>query len=234
MNAQQLEQTVWRCVDGEMTDAQQRAFLADLDQAADGWRQLALVLLEDRVWKDACREPSSAQALQTQPQPTLVRRPSRRPIIGNFVLVAGMLIAVGLAFAAGRRSTLPVDPRASLIAEQSTPAVGSEGTNPLVSTSSAPEGDAAGADQLPPPRLNLEFVSRQGQSEVIPVPIYPRQEWDRLSSASREPLPQFVRDALTRSGYRVDEGQQLLTVPLNRGRHLALPVNTLRVRQNGL
>ena len=38
-------------VDGELTDDEERALLAQLEHMPDGWRQCALALLEARCWK---------------------------------------------------------------------------------------------------------------------------------------------------------------------------------------
>lgn len=73
MTNRQTELLIQKCVDGELSPEETRAFLQQLDSQATGWKQLACGLLEDRNFSRAI---GRSGAVASEPSP---RKPVRVP-----------------------------------------------------------------------------------------------------------------------------------------------------------
>ena len=224
-----------KLVDGELTDADRKELLSNLDEEPGAWRRCALAFLEAQSWRGdlaalrtalaeqkAALEAEKAQAgvVQAEPSPSPVTRaesaakPSR-----FFELCLAMAACVVMAFGVGVWVHSMWNP----------PGAASRGVD-------FAQDDRARSPLLPPAtavgsnspwhqaKLSFDDPTTQGPDE-IELPVVESQnlteDWLRQN---RSALPEDVKQALERSGHRVIQRQQLVPIPLKDGRRLLVPV----------
>jgi hypothetical protein len=230
VNITELE--IQRLVDGELGLADHQALLRRLELSPGAWRRVALAFVEDRVWRTACREEDAAGASDTDApgvRVTPVRtaaaaRPRKTPRTTWWpAIVASLLIGVGVGLIA---DGLRRDPDAVVANNHGQPG------------SATGEGQAAGDGQAngtrwetARPVLNVELAADAiGQDQSVEVPVYDPAEVRGDLWRSNDMVPERVREFLSRSGYRVEEARRVYTIPLDDGRQIAIPVDSVDVR----
>jgi hypothetical protein len=209
-NVNELE--IQRCVDGELSDDQQRALLTRLEGTPDGWRLLALAFVEYQVWGEGCRAVVGAIPAQT----SLCARGPVRSTARWLAAAAAVVIAVGVGFTAGQRW-------------------GSGPMGPLVAGAGAATGDSARAERpAPEPVMNLEFVRDGDSTPEMTIPVFDRQDLGAEYWDEPDIVPADVRQALFRRGYDVRQQREFVSIPLSDGRQIAVPVDTVLMSYRGL
>lgn len=213
----EYELEIQRCVDGELSDDEQQTLLARLEGTPGGWRTLALAYVEHQVWGDACR--NTVDAVPSQTSTCDVRR---TPGTSHRVAVAAALvIAVGCGFAAGQRWN-------------SSPA----GLNDLGVTQSGDTTSTGATDRvaqsIPQPVMNLEFVSDATSDPDMTIPVFDRHDLGPEYWNEPQIMPADVRQALSRRGYDVRQQREFMSFPLDDGRQIAVPVDTVLLQYRGL
>ena len=204
-----------RLVDGQLDPAALRDLVARLDCEPDGWRRCALALLEAQAWREALA-PSPAPEPIPIPRRAPIRRGASRPI-ARFGLVAAALLAaflLGLSTGgAGREpSAMPrVADRPSPRPEARPVAARATGTETIGSILVASDG--AGGVRVP-------VLSGPGLDE----------RWLRDQPGA---LPEYVRAQMERRGYQVAQHRELLSVDLEDGSRLAVPVDQVEFQYVG-
>jgi hypothetical protein len=205
-----------RLVDGECDDAERRALLLRLEADPDGWRRCALAFLEDQAFRSALAGPVPSVPLV---RPSLAPSKDRKALAAVRVAVAAGLIAAtfALGFALGG---------------------GSRGRDAV---------DLARADAPPPARDPAEVddvirevgwaslkVGAGGEETVRRVPILAGPGLDEAWLRSRpSAVPEYVRAQWERDGFQLAERRQLLSLNLDDGRRLAIPVQDVEVEYVG-
>jgi len=183
-----LDRRLERCADGELSDAEERALLARLDGERDGWRELALRLLERRLLEQVCRQrvvtPRAAPDAATPPRAPAALGPSgqgRRGSRGGWLFLTAAAASLLAAFAAGRWTTT-----APTIAE-----VSRRGALPMppghqgVPTPASVRASAAGAEQ---PRVSEPSPQRAMVAPEEAAPSRPREPAMPAGDWQSEPL----------------------------------------------
>lgn len=211
MTPQVNELDFQRCVDGELSDIDQQALLSRLEQTPEGWRTLALAFVEQQVWGQGCRalvesSPSSAQLPARGLVPAWTRW---------LTMAVALAMAVGLGFAAGLQSR-----PGPVVADRS---------------SGGPVGEPGpGPQRTPQPVMNLEFVGNSESSPQMTIPVFDRQDLGPDYWEEQELLPSDVRQALSQRGYDVRQQREFVSIPLDDGRQVAVPVDTVLMTYRGL
>ncbi len=206
------ELEIQRCVDGELSDDQQRALLTRLEGTPDGWRMLALAFVENQVWGDGCRAIVGAIPAQT----AIGAQGPVRSMARWLAAAAAVVVAVGVGFAAGQHWD-------------------SGQTGPLVAGAGAGPGDTARGDPpVPRPVMNLEFVSDEDSQPDMTIPVFDRHDLGPEYWDEPEIVPADVRQALFRRGYDVRQQREFVSIPLSDGRQIAVPVDTVLMSYRGL
>ena len=202
-----------RLVDGELDADGRRGLLIRLDREPCGWRRCALAFLEAQAWRE-----SLGPAVAPAEVPIPARASSRR---GHATLItrAG-LIAAGLlaAFLIGR----------------STGAMSRPGS-PEPRVAHRPE-----AAPVPRPRpvetvgaIEIPGTSGDGAGGTsIPILAGPGLD-ERWLRARPRAIPDYVRAQWERRGYQVEQHRELLSVDLEDGRRLAVPVDQVEFQYVG-
>ncbi|MBX3442059.1 MAG: hypothetical protein KF774_06610 [Planctomyces sp.] len=253
------ELRIQRCVDGELAEQDQRSLLQELDQAPEGWRQLALAFVEQQVSRAAC-----GVYLQEQPLPAAASPPSAAAHSGRraaasfrWTAVAGLLVALGVGVSAGhwlgRRppegavyTTAFQPPEERLRDAQLASGEGAAHADPrheggarngalagartnLVSGRNVPAFPATTRRSSGQPMLVRFASDGAAGEESVQIPVY---EPSAFPAASEEQgiLSAAQEERLEELGYRLDRRTRVMELPLEDGRTILLPVNTYGVR----
>ena len=206
-----------RLVDGDCPEPDRRALLLRLESEPDGWRRCALAFLEDQAIRSALGGPALSVAPE---QPAIPRQiaPVKSTVLVHRLAVAAGLIAATFAagFAAG----------------------GLRGRDPIVVAQTDDPKD-------PEPAVEAEVGIREvgwaimtggqdGKSPGYRVPILAGpgidEEWLKSQPAT---VPDYVRAQWEREGFQVAENRRLMSLNLDDGRKLAIPVENLQVQYVG-
>lgn len=210
-----------RLVDGELSDAERSALLARLEAEPDGWRRCALAFLEARAWREAFAPLAARTSRDAMlppvdapsgipadvPRPGSRTWPPSRRLRTFAAIAAGFLAAFVAGWSAGEMSHARVPGRN--VAQGPSPR---DANGPAPRAGSGPEEDtpAPGSPEAPRPPIDHRWLAQ------LPTP-----------------LPESVLRQLERSGYQVDQQQVLISMGLDDGDSVALPVNEVNVRYVG-
>jgi hypothetical protein len=223
------ELDIQRCVDGELSDDDRSQFLTRLEESESGWRELALAFVENQVIAQACRDVCRpAQVLKPAAMP-MVSRPkqtkaSRFTPPAWSVTVAAALVGVAFGLLAGNR------PARDTSTHDNSPEFADSQTD-------AHQHDSLdqGLDEaIPQPVMNMEFADASGDASHWTLPVYDADEVGQEYWLGHDVFPEEVRQELSRRGYRLDHDREFYSIPLDDGREVAVPVDTVQVRYNGL
>ncbi|MFH5805005.1 hypothetical protein [Alienimonas sp. DA493] len=224
-----------RCADGVLTDAQRSDLLARLEAAPEGYRPLALALLERRLIDAALRD--SLRTTGGEPIAPAVDPPAgrawRRAAGWAFSAAAGLAVGLGWNAAAAPVVPPPPDGRSPIaLADAATaPAPTPNATVAPLSVPPDPRAPDPGAPEvLPRPVARVEWRTESGRPFELPV-YDERDVSPALAARAADPLPADLRAELIRTGRFGGEVRQEYTVPLPDGRLLTVPVHAVRVRQ---
>jgi hypothetical protein len=211
-----------RLVDGELAAGERAAVLAALDAEPDGWRRCAVAFLEAQAWRGALRGESHVNAVDAAADATV--RPIRIARRGG--VAAGLAAAFVVAFLAGFLA------RGSS-GNQSTSET--PGHAPFAArTTQASPSPTATLPAPPPARPRGLLTESTGAESRVRLPLLTAGA-DSNSNTLRQPsaLPEYVRRQLERQGYQVEGDRQVVSVALEDGRSVAVPVERLKYRYVG-
>jgi hypothetical protein len=201
-----------RLVDGEVGTDERAGVLAALDAQPDSWRRCALAFLEAQAWRACLGTTVTESPAASAPRSRHLRPARYGAVAAAFVVafVAGFLTRGG----PGGRSTLQHAqdaPFAMQAAQNDLPAT----ATPRSATARSPGRRAAAV---------------RGDSHVR-LPIFEAGDADG-AGVSRQPsaLPEYVRKQLERQGYEVEGDRRVLSVALDDGRSVTVPVERLKYR----
>ncbi|MBI5758582.1 MAG: hypothetical protein HZA46_08700 [Planctomycetales bacterium] len=204
-----------KLVDGELSGADQRALLLQLDDTPHAWRRLALTFLEAQAWQ---RELRTVPVAVTPPAVTRISPPvvnARRHWSVLTTVATSVCVIFGLGFTCGslRESSSPA------IVERVAPDL-----NPPPELAAGPESGA-------------EFVrvlvagDIPGTFREVDLPLVEESEDGAVLLADGPSfIPHQVRRTLERMGHEVQEQRQLVPVQLSDGREAVVPVDDVHVR----
>ena len=228
-----------RLVDGELTDAEERAVIAHVSQLPDGWRRCALAFLEARCWQRAARQVRELSAAPS-PQPrgkAMLLPPSQDAPAGSssaertlrwpgmLALCALFLLAFGVGSLlpnawnrlAGRHPALPVRPSQPVIHDHLLPAA---------SDALASQGGGQGIDSQGLLLGNVTLVDNSGRSLEVPVYDWNQEVAEQLMYRA-VPLSPDVLQQLKR--LQVRSHRSYVPVRLQDGRQVVVPVHEVEV-----
>ena len=204
-----------RLVDGDLPEVERRELLLRLENDPEGWRRCALAFLEDQAFRQALVGSASAA---NRPELTLdtPNIPRRRKAWLRHAPIAATVIASTFAagFAAGGLSkTVTRDEVAKVEPRKAVEAV----ARPL-----SDEIREVGSFQL------LDGSAGESPTKRFPILSGPglNDQWLRNQPPS---VPDYVRARWERQGYQVEERRNLVSVELEDGRRVAIPVDEVEV-----
>ena len=219
-------------VDGELSEADRRTLLLQLEHDPDGWRRCALAFLEAQCWKTelgriAHSPPEAvgagpARAASAPPVVPLGRRQSWRQYAAmTLTMAASFLIA--LVVGLGLRGNWSGG--SSHLGGVLEPAI-------LPVASSGPAAASAAND--------WEMVtlagsrSSDGQAETFRVPALRRDTLDEnLLDNVPDAISPELQQAFEQSGHRVVQEREIVPVEMKDGRRLVVPVDHVKIHYVG-
>jgi hypothetical protein len=204
-----------RLVDGELSEAERRELLAQLDREPGGWRRCALAFLESQSWRQTFGllavggHDDSFPAIEKSIRP----RRSRRQI--QMATLAAMAACFLAAFWIGSTMKQTRVGRPDI------------------------QGEIAGNMQRPPER---QSPSSPWQAVTVSAPTgstlnLPARERRRVDPQWLQNLPPSipsdVLQAFNRTGHQIEQHRELVPVPMNNGRRLVVPVDQVDVHYVG-
>jgi len=212
-----------RLVDGEATETERRMLLARFDSEPGGWRRCALAFLEAQSWREALGPLATAaagpsmQSLAGEPTSPPFKRPSqsrwrlpRLSIRSSVEMAAALLLAFSLGISVGGMS------------------------RPL--TPDRHNKNVAGANPLAPAQVESLATPDRVESQTAPdgVPVLVGagvdERWIRRQPAA---LPEYVQRQWERKGYQVEQRRRLVSLDLQGGERLAIPVDEVELHYVG-
>jgi hypothetical protein len=213
-----------RLVDGELSEADRRELLLQLEHEPEGWRRCALAFLEAQCWEQeltlVARAPehsaaptvAASQALAQPAAPASQRSTWRQYVATTLAVGACFLIAMALGtmFRGGHGpGTSQVE-----VATRSFPLSTTQSANPW---------------QV----VTLAAQSPSGEKETVNIPAVPRDAVDENSLQQSVVLPPGVQRAFEQAGHRVLQRRQIVRVQIDSGHWLMVPVNQVEIQYDG-
>jgi hypothetical protein len=196
-----------RLIDGELSFAEQRTALAALDDTPDGWKRLALGLLEAEAFRRELRSCVPVETAIVSPLPARQRAP-RRPV-QSLMVAAACLVCLSLGMGLERFG----EPAAPIVDETA-----------AVTPTFAP--DDAQTQQT----LKLVFADWPAGGQSVEVPVVEAADVDATEMLQRSAVPDAIRKKLEAQGYVIHEERKFVPVSLANGRQGIAPVSDVVVK----
>ena len=204
-----------RLVDGDLPEDHRRELLLRLEADPEGWRRCALAFLEDQAFRKAL---AGSSLTATRPEPAGVMRGSPRPRnawLRRASIAATVIASTFVAgFAAGGIS------KGIALVE----VAGDEPRKPAV------VAEVPRADEIREVGSFRVVDGEGGESSGRRFPILAgpglNDRWLRDQPPS---VPDYVRARWERQGYQVEERRNLVSVELEDGRRVSIPVDEVAV-----
>jgi hypothetical protein len=221
-----------RLVDGELSEAERSRLLAALDQEPDGWRRCALAFLEAQCWREGLGglfRPAQPMATRETGPSSLTQKPGRSPAGRRWSLQSVAAMATGLV------ACFLLVMGATHYWDNGGNAGPSGGVTPANLAKGGPQsaplmpGPSAYPDQSTP--WQMVGLPTGNNNGTVVIPAKPRDRLDdqwmqNLPSA----MPEKVRQALERTGHRVQQQREVIPVQMNDGRVLFVPVEQMDIQ----
>jgi hypothetical protein len=203
-----------RLVAGDLPELERRELLLKLDAEPDGWRRCALAFLEDQAWRSALAGMAGSVP---QPKPIVVPSSnSRKSAWFPRVAVAASILALAFSagFAAGGRKLQ------GLVVSTETPVL-SQVPDPSKVLDSSQVEEVGWVDLVDP---------SAGESPPRRVPIVSGPGLDDNWLRKQAPtISDYVRARWERQGYQIQERRKLVSVTLEDGRRVSIPMDEVAV-----
>jgi hypothetical protein len=219
-----------RLVDGELDEPERQRLLALLETEPGGWRRCALAFLEAQAWTRTLTSASGTESidfghhgLATHPlmdsgRPANLIRQPQEPVKRRFqkagILAAGILISFASGWIASG-ATRPFGPAAAPLPTGGVAEV-------LKSSNGSKMAFEKGRESTEQPDF--------GQAEPSHVPQLEDPSWKAETPLV---LTEPVRRELERQGYHVQQRSGLVSMELENGQSLAVPVDEVEFRYIG-
>ncbi|SFJ62948.1 anti-sigma factor [Planctomicrobium piriforme] len=236
-----------KCVDGELTEAERTALLKELHSSGslDRWRTLALSFVENQVLAKAFEPAPQEIALPTpaRAQPLPMWRRQIRPWVSVAAsLMVGTMMGIGAHFVLKTDSNPNAPGGLAATSSPTSSPIPRPNNEPirsnLVRNSNAPSASlvnprvgSGGSSVTPVMNVNLGGSAGSG-NQPMSVPVYSPEQWQSIpQSGTLTAIPEDVQRMLEAEGYTLDRERQWYRAPLEDGREILVPAETVRVRR---
>ena len=240
MSHLELELEIQRCVDGQLSEADQQALLRRIQALPDGWRHLALAYLENQLWSQTIQKtepitPASPKPAAANATPLAATSSGHAPAgRRNSVGVWGKVVS---SMAAGVMAGVILHGQMGTdgpgVSDRSGGAsVAARDGFPFEATGSAPSTASPGETTSRSVQVTTVDGSGLGGARIGVTKPAPAHHAGANAAAAAQPtlVSEDLRKELQQSGYAIEEGQLYYSIPLPDGRHDIVPVNSVRVR----
>jgi hypothetical protein len=233
-----LAELIDRMVDGDLTPAQLRLAVDELDRTPDGWRRCALAFLEVQCWSESLRDLEGGDT--TGPWVIPIPAGAGRRWTGAALAACISLVAFSLGWLGHSLKDGPLDERRpdAHLAAVSGSIFGDTGGAPTdIGWPGQPDREASDgllSDRLPTIREVARLRVDTGGSGPAEIPLFAGPGMDpRTLLRQPPPISEQGLAALQRRGYQLEQQRRLVSIPLGDGRRAAVPVDHVHVRYVG-
>ncbi|WP_437193586.1 hypothetical protein [Planctomicrobium sp. SH527] len=246
------ELTLQKCADGELSDAERAALLANLHHAEsiDHWRTLALTFVENQVFAKAFETPLAAnppEELPPRPLPPVMKRQLQPWVSVAASLLVGALMGVGghfwlrdssdagsqLAETRFDASKSPLNSEAGF-SPSSVASVVHPPENSIASPKAgqfSPPVRLASDGNMPSPVMNVKVGAGHSGDQALTVPVYSPEQWHSVPNAGNlTNIPEDVQRMLESEGYQLERKRYWYRARLKDGREVMVPAEKVIVR----
>lgn len=220
MNVLQLQ----RCIDGELNDADRTEFLKKLEQQNDttAWRALALGFVEDQIFRSALTDEVLTDISSISQPRKQDRLPARKQ---SFSVMSVLTLCLGIAAGVLLMQSVSEHDAVELVQ-----ASGQEREHVL-------QGEDTENDQQkqstvvqnPEPAMYLEWKTNEDQS--ISLPVFSQEQYANANRLQQSKLfPEHLQKELEMRGFKVHRQPRIYRVPLDDGRQILVPTESVQVR----
>jgi hypothetical protein len=207
-----------RLVDGDLPEGDRRSLLVALDASADGWKRCALAFLEAQAWRQAMSTaPALAAAAAGRGRLTAdaaAQLGERRPLRARLMLAAVIALVFGIGAVVGMSWN---------------PAPGAGAGKEFVNHPVTPIPSANQHDRVAPANDSAPATPESERMVGVSVPLLPSKAGSQNEvSATAPQVPAYVLAQLQRQGYELTRDRKLVSVALDDGRQVTIPVDTIR------
>jgi hypothetical protein len=223
--------TLDRLVDGELSPAEYRQVLLALEQHPDAWRKCAEAFLQAQAWKRDFGELRASAEMKPAAAGTveLPQRSSRCRDWLRMLLVAAASFLLAL-FVSQNFWQVRQDPVAgpssqpfAAIPEKEQPQLPPAVPDDVPESYSSPRN-------LPLGRVRLAVnTSDSGEPAWLDVPVFAPEAATEMVKSYRPALPDDLVKALEAEGHQIDRQGQYISVPLDDGQQMMVPVESYRI-----
>jgi hypothetical protein len=216
-------------VDGELSEADRRALLSQLDEEPDGWRRCALAFLESQSWRKEFGQIVRPPVAQADPPQPAARRRWRQPLGTLLAMAASFFLALALGTHLRDGWNIPAG---APTGGGSSLADGGKAVRPEPFAPLRP-----GPPQRSPEHWEMVTVASpgaEGRMETVQVPAIHRDALDpKFFEQMPGAMPTEVLQAFERLGNEVQQHRELVPMQMNDGSHLVVPVDRVDVHYVG-
>lgn len=200
-----------RLIDGELSFAEQQAMLATLDEMPNGWKRLALGLLEAEAFRRELRSCVPSEPIVVAVKPASAKLTIQRVVQAALVSVIG-LVCLGLGMGIEQLR----QPAAARI----------EKGGAVATTFQSDDSDDIQTQQT----LKLVFADWPGGGEPVEVPVIEAADERAVELLQQSAVPEALRKKLEANGYVIHEERKYVPVSLENGRQGIAPVSDVVVQ----
>lgn len=222
-SADRLQHQIDLLIDGELSLAEQRALLSEIESQPQLWRRVALGFLENQAWRQelphALHEAPVPSAAVTPAETTPARAWSGG--LWNLALAASLCLAFGVGWLANQPPPSNIGPAESGL---NGPELAGANSPPAASY------DSPYTTYKPTGVARVAF-DRNGQTEHLNVPVYQGDEATARAWLAQLPpaLDPRLKAALEARGQRVQHQTGFAPITLDNGLQGVIPVDAYRI-----
>jgi hypothetical protein len=206
-------ESIDRLVDGELSPAERRALLLQLEDADGGWRRCALAFLEAQAWGREFTSSVNAPPVMLSTAQSREDRPALR-VLQWLALAASLLVAFWL----GGRTRSP--------AELPLLAADNPAKNAISPPLAVPPVEPLNPDDV----MTVWARDAQGVAQPLHVPLVDADTVEKqLGVQFRPGMSPELKQQLEDRGYQVESRKRYAPLWLEQGQPLMLPVEDTRI-----
>ena len=232
-------------VDGELSEADRRALLVQLEHEPDGWRRCALAFLEAQCWREEFGQTAAPAATQaagagaghiaplSQVEPAGRRQSWRQYAATSLTMAASFLIALVVGMGLRGNWSGGSHDSALLKTAVSEFPLASRGALPAATVGSAIVPAAQSANDWETVTL-AAGRSADGPAETFRVRALRRDTLDQnLLEQVPDAISPELQQAFEQAGHRVVQQREIVPLQMKDGRRLVVPVDHIEIHYVG-
>lgn len=220
------ELTLAKCVDGELTEDEQREFLKLVEQTGE-WKSLALTFLEEQAWSNVMSQPPLVQKSTGNVQTaTVVPEPSaRRKNFSLSTMALSLLVAMAAGLLIGDIWRDHRQPGTQNVTVHK-PILEQDNSHGQVATMQTGRDAVASQSPTPVSKYVLTVRDQDGNVRQIARPVYSPADYSPTQAGLQ--ITPDVEQQLLEMGWQIQRERRARTMQMEDGRRIVVPVQRIQ------